>query len=88
VEDVDFEENYQPTWRTFRESHHDDLSEDSFLNTIDARLIQRCAVGQIPCAALCDVTGEGGCNATDARLIQRYAVGQLVKDELHCPQRP
>ena len=58
------------------------------MNTIDARLIQRCAVGELPCADLCDVTGEGDCNTVDARLIQRLAVGELTKDDLYCAQRP
>jgi hypothetical protein len=65
-----------------------DASGDGWVNTTDARLIQRCAVGQIPCLGLCDVTGEGTCNTTDARLIQRFAVGQLTKNDLHCKERP
>lgn len=65
-----------------------DVSGDGRVDTTDARLIQRCSVGQIPCAELCDVTGEGVCNTTDARLIQRLAVGQLTKDDLHCAARP
>ncbi len=65
-----------------------DASADGFVNSIDARLIQRCAVGQISCEALCDVTGEGTCNSIDARLIQRLAVGQLSKTDLLCDERP
>jgi hypothetical protein len=65
-----------------------DFNRDGLVNTTDARLIQRCAVGQIPCPALCDVTGEGICSTTDARLIQRLAVGQLTKDDLRCAERP
>jgi hypothetical protein len=65
-----------------------DASGDGFVNTTDARLIQRCAVGQIPCLGLCDVTGEGTCNTTDARLIQRLSVGQLDKQDLLCDERP
>jgi hypothetical protein len=64
-----------------------DFTGDGRVNTTDARLIQRCAMGQIPCSELCDVTGEGICSTTDARLIQRYAVGQLTKDELRCAER-
>ncbi len=65
-----------------------DFSRDGLVNTTDARLIQRCAVGQIPCPKLCDVTDDGYCNTTDARLIQRFAVGQLTKDDLYCAKRP
>jgi hypothetical protein len=65
-----------------------DISGDGRVNTTDARLIQRCSVGQIPCVGLCDVTGEGNCNTTDARLIQRLAVGQLSKEHLSCAERP
>jgi hypothetical protein len=65
-----------------------DASGDGLVNTTDARLIQRCSVGQIPCFGLCDVTGERDCNTTDARLIQRLAVGRLAKDDLHCAERP
>jgi hypothetical protein len=61
-----------------------DFSGDGRVNTTDARLIQRCAVGQIPCATLCDVTNDGQCNTTDARIIQRFAVGQFGKDALRC----
>ncbi len=65
-----------------------DASGDGRVNSTDARLIQRCVVGQIPCGTLCDVTGEGACNTTDARLIQRLAVGQLAKGDLSCAERP
>jgi hypothetical protein len=62
------------------------------VNTTDARLIQRCAVGQIVdpaiCEDLCDVTEDGTCNTTDARLIQRLAVNELTKGDLHCAERP
>jgi hypothetical protein len=63
-----------------------DFSGDGHVNTTDARLIQRCAVGQIPCATLCDVTNDGQCNTTDARIIQRFAVGQFGKYALVCAE--
>ncbi len=69
-----------------------DASGDGFVNTIDARLIQRCVVGQIDnpdiCTGLCDTTGDGVCNTIDARLIQRSVVGQLSKEDLACAARP
>jgi hypothetical protein len=65
-----------------------DFSGDGRVNTTDARLIQRCATGAIPCLGICDVTGEGTCDTTDARLIQRFAVGQLTKTNLHCAEHP
>lgn len=65
-----------------------DASGDGFVNTTDARLIQRCAVGAIPCSGLCDANGDDACNTTDARLIQRLAVGQLLKSNLRCAARP
>lgn len=65
-----------------------DFSGEGTVNSIDARLVQRCAVGLFACATLCDVTGEGDCNSIDARLIQRFAVGVLDKDDLHCAERP
>ena len=61
-----------------------DFDGDGLVNTIDARLIQRCSVGEIPCAPVCDTTGEGDCNTIDARLVQRFAVGELTKVDLHC----
>lgn len=68
-----------------------DISGDGFVNTIDARLIQRCAVGEdLPeiCEnPLCDATGEGDCNTIDARLVQRLAVGDLAKQDLQCAAR-
>jgi hypothetical protein len=63
-----------------------DASNDGRVNTTDARLIQRCATGQIPCSGLCDTTGEGTCDTTDARLIQRLAVGQISKNSLFCAE--
>lgn len=64
-----------------------DASGDGFVNTTDARLIQRCTVGQLPCPLLCDVSADDSCNTTDARLIQRLAVGQLDKSQLSCVER-
>jgi hypothetical protein len=65
-----------------------DFDRNGFVNTLDARLIQRCVIGEIACAALCDTTGDGLCNTSDARLIQRFAVGQFNKDALRCEARP
>jgi hypothetical protein len=63
-----------------------DFTGDGRVNTTDARLIQRCAVGEFACAELCDVTNDGKCNTTDARIIQRFAVGQFGKEALICAQ--
>jgi OmcA/MtrC family decaheme c-type cytochrome len=65
-----------------------DESGDGVVNSTDARLIQRCAVGEIACTGLCDVTGENDCNTTDSRLIQRLVVGQITKKDLSCDERP
>lgn len=61
-----------------------DFDHNGRLNTTDARLIQRCAVGVIECAATCDVTADSRCNTLDARVIQRYVVGQLEGSALGC----
>jgi hypothetical protein len=63
-----------------------DFNGDGRVNTTDARLIQRCAVGQLPCGGLCDVTSDGACNTTDARIVQRFAVGQFGKNTLRCAE--
>lgn len=65
-----------------------DMTGDGFVNSIDARLIQRCAVGLLPCDGLCDATGESTCNSIDARLVQRLAVGILTKQDVSCAERP
>lgn len=65
-----------------------DLDGDGIVNTTDVRLGQRCAIGQIPCPALCDADGNGVCNTTDARLVHRVAVGRLPKSILRCAARP
>lgn len=64
-----------------------DFDRNGFVNTLDARLIQRCVTGEIACASLCDTTGDGKCNTLDARLIQRFVVGELSKDDLSCEAR-
>lgn len=65
-----------------------DFSGDGFVNTTDARLTQRCAVGQIVCQGLCDANDDGACNSTDARLVQRTVVGGIPKRALSCAERP
>ncbi len=65
-----------------------DFDGNGFVNTLDARLIQRCVTGEIACASLCDTNDDGLCNTLDARLIQRFTVGQLDKDALRCEARP
>lgn len=65
-----------------------DASGDGRLDSVDARLVQRCSVGAIPCPTLCDVSGDGVCNSIDARLIQRAAVGRIAETALHCAERP
>ncbi|MEO0971749.1 MAG: FG-GAP-like repeat-containing protein [Pseudomonadota bacterium] len=61
-----------------------DADFNGTVNTLDARLIQLCAVGQFDCPATCDVTGEGDCNTLDARVIQRYVVGEIDGAALAC----
>lgn len=61
-----------------------DFDGNGRLNTIDARLIQRCSVGLLDCTLTCDVTGDNSCNTIDARVIQRYVVGQLPGSSLMC----
>jgi hypothetical protein len=63
-----------------------DFTGDGRVNTTDARLIQRCAVGEFACADLADVTCDGRVNTTDARIIQRFAVGQFGKEALTCAE--
>lgn len=67
-----------------------DANGDGFVNTSDARLIQRCTVGQLDCLDLerCDANGDDFCGTTDARLIQRLVVGTLEKLDLACAERP
>jgi hypothetical protein len=68
-----------------------DASGDGLVNTTDARLVQRCTVGDFAPNAcpfpLCDVTGDGRCNTSDARVIQRVATGRIDKRDLSCAQR-
>lgn len=61
-----------------------DSSGNGAIDTVDARLIQRCVVGQIPCGSLCDVNGDGACNTLDARMIQRIAVGSISSGLVRC----
>ncbi len=65
-----------------------DFDGNGFVNTLDARLIQRCVTGEIACGSLCDTSNDGLCNTSDARLIQRFTVGQLDKNALRCEARP
>lgn len=64
-----------------------DANLDRIVNSLDSRLIQRCAVGLIPCPEsilLCDASADGKCNSIDARLIQRFALGQVPQSSLKC----
>ena len=61
-----------------------DFDGNGQVNTIDARLVQRCSVGLLECAITCDVTGDARCNTLDARVIQRFVVGQLPGSTLTC----
>lgn len=68
-----------------------DANHDGFVNTIDARRIQRCVVGELDlslCQPLCDTNGDGVCNTIDARRIQRVVVGQIQKSDLRCAAKP
>lgn len=65
-----------------------DATADGTVNSVDARLIQRCAVGLFDCPELCDVTGDGVCNSVDARLVQRFSVGMIDSEALRCDRRP
>lgn len=87
----DTRENRDPALRpaltvVFSAPRCGDVNADGLVNTTDARLIQRCAVGQIPCRPVpCDVTGDGRCDIGDAQRIQRFAVGQVSESSLLCP---
>ncbi len=61
-----------------------DADQNGAVNTNDARIIQRCSVGEIGCSNTCDVTGDNVCNTNDARLIQRFSVGILPGSALSC----
>lgn len=68
-----------------------DANFDGFVNTIDARRIQRCVIGELDpssCQPLCDTNADGVCNTIDARRIQRLVVGQLQKSDLRCAAKP
>lgn len=65
-----------------------DFDKNGVINTLDARLIQRCVVGDLICTSLCDTTGEGVCNTADARMIQRFVVGDFGKEAFSCQARP
>ncbi|RZI82259.1 MAG: hypothetical protein EOP38_16555 [Rubrivivax sp.] len=65
-----------------------DVDGNGHVNSVDARLIQRCVVGEIGCAPLCDVNGDNKCNTTDARVIQQVAVGKFKASQLFCRFRP
>ncbi len=68
-----------------------DINGDGYVNTVDARLIQRCGLGEelpgICSSPLCDTTGDGICDISDAQLVQRVAVGELTKRDLECSYR-
>ncbi|MEM7084459.1 MAG: FG-GAP-like repeat-containing protein [Pseudomonadota bacterium] len=61
-----------------------DADQNGIVNTNDARIIQRCVVGEFECPMTCDVTGHGDCNTNDARLIQRFSVGGIPGSALSC----
>lgn len=61
-----------------------DFDHNGRVNTLDARLIQRCSVGNLDCQLTCDVTGDNICNTKDARIIQRVVVGRLPGNALTC----
>ena len=61
-----------------------DVNGNGVVNTVDARLIQRCSVGILSCPPTCDVTGDKLCNTNDARVIQRFVVGQVPGSSLSC----
>lgn len=65
-----------------------DFTGDGVVDSADARMVQRCAVGLVACVGLCDADGDGACTSNDARRIQRFAVGLVVKDDLTCDARP
>ncbi len=61
-----------------------DFDHNGQVNTLDARLIQRCSVGTLNCTTTCDVTGDGRCNSNDSRVIQRFVVGRIPGSALGC----
>ena len=65
-----------------------DCDLNGVVNTLDARIAQRCDVGGIsPCPARCDVTNDARVTTFDARLIQRKDIGDLSVDALVCAER-
>jgi hypothetical protein len=65
-----------------------DCDLNGTVNSLDARLCQRCDLGLIPCSGLCDVTLDQRCRIFDARLIQRKDIGDLPVDALLCAEKP
>lgn len=63
-----------------------DFDGNGEVNTTDARLVQRCSVGEFACVALADVDCNGDINTTDARLIQRFSVGEFDETALSCAE--
>jgi len=61
-----------------------DFDHNGRVNSVDARLIQRCVVGEIACSSLCDVNGDDRCNTADARVIQQLVVGRVKVNQLSC----
>lgn len=61
-----------------------DFDRNGRVNSVDARLVQRCVVGEVACSSLCDTNGDGRCNTADARLIQQVAVGKVKPSQLSC----
>ncbi len=59
---------------------------DGRVKSSDARLIQRCAVGEFECVPLADVTCDGDVNSSDARIIQRFSVGEFEESALFCEE--
>ena len=65
-----------------------DLDGNGRVNSLDARIAQRCSVGAFACPDLCDSNGDDRCNSIDARTIQLFSVQKITKDDMSCAQRP
>lgn len=66
-----------------------DADGNGELNVADSRVINRCAVGQIPCdqLPLCDANGDDQCNVADSRVVSRCVVGEFSCALLTCEQK-
>lgn len=61
-----------------------DVNRDGRVDTSDARLIQRCALEELPCSTRCDTSGDGVCDFEDALRVQLFVVRRADLFDLVC----